>query len=84
MPDEQKTTVFMNGRSQAVRIPANLRLKGKQVYIRRDPHSGDLVLAETNRKRSLKDILDEFAREPFPSDFLEDRNQGTDKDRELP
>ncbi|NJM37902.1 MAG: AbrB/MazE/SpoVT family DNA-binding domain-containing protein [Akkermansiaceae bacterium] len=35
------TTLFTNGRSQAVRIPKELRLEGKQVSIRR---LGDGVL----------------------------------------
>jgi len=29
------TTLFMNGRSQAVRLPKDLRLPGKEVSIRR-------------------------------------------------
>jgi antitoxin VapB len=82
MSTEQKTTVFMNGRTQAVRIPAHLRFKGKQVYIRRDPHTGDLVLTEMTKRRSLKKLLEDIARDPFPEDFLADRNQGTYKERE--
>ena len=78
----QKTIVFMNGRSQAVRIPANLRLKGKQVYIRRDPYSGDLVLSEMDRRRHLRDVLDRIAHDPFPEDFLADRNQGVNQERD--
>jgi antitoxin VapB len=37
------TTVFLNGRSQAVRIPKELRFEGKEVSIRR---LGDGVLLE--------------------------------------
>jgi antitoxin VapB len=37
------TTLFMNGRSQAVRLPKELRLSGKEVSIRR---LGDGVLIE--------------------------------------
>jgi antitoxin VapB len=45
----QKTTrakVFMSGRSQAVRIPAEYRFRSSEVSIRRDPASGDLILSE--------------------------------------
>lgn len=38
-----KTTLFMNGRSQAVRLPKELRLPGNRVSIRR---LGDGVLIE--------------------------------------
>ena len=37
------TTIFLNGRSQAVRIPKELRFEGKEVSIRR---LGDGVLLE--------------------------------------
>lgn len=41
-----KTKVFMNGRSQAVRIPAEYRFRSSEVSIRRDPASGDIILSE--------------------------------------
>jgi antitoxin VapB len=37
--------LFRNGRSQAVRIPAEFRFEGKEVFIRRDPKSGDVILS---------------------------------------
>ena len=36
MPRVETARVFRNGRSQAVRIPAEYRFKTDQVYIRRD------------------------------------------------
>ena len=35
--------LFRNGRSQAVRLPADLRFEGSEVYIRRDEVTGDAV-----------------------------------------
>ncbi len=50
--------VFMNGRSQAVRLPAQLRVAANELYVRRDPHSGDLILSERpHTKRSIAEIL---------------------------
>ena len=40
MPTAEKARVFMTGRSQAVRIPAEYRFNSDEVYIRRDPHTG--------------------------------------------
>ena len=37
--------LFMNGRSQAVRLPAAYRFKEDEVYIRQDPVSGDVILS---------------------------------------
>jgi antitoxin VapB len=38
--------VFMSGRSQAVRIPAEYRFRSPEVSIRRDSASGDIILSE--------------------------------------
>ena len=41
--------LFKNGRSQAVRLPAEFRFEEDEVYIRRDPVSGDVVLSRLHR-----------------------------------
>jgi antitoxin VapB len=72
MPAPQKTRVFRNGRSQAVRIPAEYRLSATEVYVRRDEQTGDLILSRdppTNWDSIFKTI-DEAG---FPDDFMEDR-----------
>ena len=42
--------LFKNGRSQAVRLPAEFRFEGDEVLIRRDPVTGDVVLSPHKRK----------------------------------
>ena len=42
--------LFKNGRSQAVRLPAEFRFEGDEVLIRRDPVTGEVVLSPHNRK----------------------------------
>ena len=37
--------LFINGGSQAVRLPAEFRFSGDEVYVRRDPLTGDVVLS---------------------------------------
>lgn len=37
--------LFMTGRSQAVRLPSNFRFPGDEVFIRRDPATGDVILS---------------------------------------
>lgn len=37
--------IFKTGRSQAVRLPLEYRFECSEVYIRRDPKSGDVVLS---------------------------------------
>lgn len=40
-----KAKLFMNGGSQAVRLPAEYRFEGTEVDIRRDEITGDVILS---------------------------------------
>ena len=46
----QTAKIFMNGRSQAVRLPAEFRFEGNEVSIRKDPKTGDVILSETHKR----------------------------------
>lgn len=71
------TRVFKNGNSQAVRIPAELRLNSDQVQIYKN-EQGDLVIHPIPIASSQK-LGDEIAAilADFPEDFIEtlERNQ---------
>jgi antitoxin VapB len=56
MQNIEKARVFRNGRSQAVRIPAEYRFKTDEVYIRRNPSTGEVTLSETPWTPSLDEI----------------------------
>ena len=60
MQQTEKARVFRNGRSQAVRIPAEYRFKSDEVYILRDPESGVVSLSEKPFRRSTEEIFAEF------------------------
>ncbi len=51
MASAQKARVFRNGRSQAVRIPAEYRFKTEEVYVERDAATGALILSEKPLRR---------------------------------
>jgi antitoxin VapB len=77
----QKAKVFRNGRSQAVRIPAEYRFNSDEVYVRRDQQTGDLILSQ----RAPSDWDEIFAAVDaagFSEDFMADRDQGTAERRE--
>lgn len=46
----QTAKLFKNGRSQAVRLPAEYRFEGDEVLIRRDPVTGDIILSPRNKR----------------------------------
>ena len=81
MAQLEKAKVFMSGRSQAVRIPAPFRFSASEVYIRRDPKSGDVILSQS--PASLEDIFAALDEAGVPGDFLSpaDRAQGLPKER---
>jgi antitoxin VapB len=78
--------LFKNGRSQAVRLPAEFRFEGTEVAIRRDPDTGDVILSPLNK--SFADWLEEHERllAKIPreelDDFMADRDQGQDVERD--
>jgi antitoxin VapB len=76
-----KAKVFYSGRSQAVRIPAEFRFKTDEVYVRRDPQSGDLILSESPVK-TWAEVFRALDEAEFPDDFMEDRDQGPPQKRD--
>lgn len=81
MAQLEKAKVFMTGRSQAVRIPAQFRFSGSEVYIRRDPKNGDVILSQG--PASLAEILSALDALGVPDDFLSssDRAQPPSQER---
>lgn len=78
---QRTAKIFKNGRSQAVRLPAEFAFEGKEVFIRRDPDTGDVILSQ--RPESWEDFL-ALAREGgVPQDFLAERGDEAPQKREI-
>jgi antitoxin VapB len=80
-PLARTAKLFRNGRSQAVRLPAEYRFEGSEVYIRRDPESGDIVISR--RPDSWEDFFDLADRIGVPDEFLSDRDNTAPQKRRL-
>ena len=73
----QTAKLFMNGRSQAVRLPVEFRFSGREVFIERQ---GDVVVLRP-KPVGWDDF---FARaSEVPADFLADRKDREPEHREL-
>lgn len=77
--------LFMNGRSQAVRLLAEFRFEGDEVLIRRDPATGDVILSARNRPLAawlaLRDRLIEQAPDEFDAfDLAHDTRPAPERD----
>ena len=70
----QTAKLFPTGRSQAVRLPAEFRFEGKEVFIRLDPKTGDVILS---RKPDNWDSFIVAIRDlKVPEDFLSKEGRG--------
>ena len=73
--------LFRNGRSMAVRLPAEFRFEGTEVFIRRDSQTGDVILSR--RPESWTSFFELADRADVPDDFLSDRGDEKPQDRDL-
>lgn len=69
--------LFIHGRSQAVRLPMAYRFDTKEVFIRRDPETGDVILSR--RPTNWDDFLSAVRNAGAPAELLggKERAQGT-------
>ena len=64
--------IFMNGRSQAVRLPAEFRFDGDEVLIRRDEKTGEIILSEKQKRPSNWDSFFEAREEAIAAGEIDD------------
>ncbi len=77
----QTAKLFRNGRSQAVRLPSEFRFSGSEVYIRRDPASGDVILSR--RPGSWEDFFQLADAAGVPDDYMADRVDAPPQKRDV-
>lgn len=71
--------LFMVGRSQAVRLPSDIHFEGREVFIRRDPKTGDVILSR--RPESWDSFFELSTQLGVPEDFLSDRQDNPPQKR---
>jgi antitoxin VapB len=76
-----KAKLFVTGRSQAVRLPREYRFEGAEVFIRRDPLTGDVVLSR--KPENWQGFLELSAQFEVPEDFMAERDDPPAPDRQL-
>jgi len=82
MAKVEKARVFMSGRSQAVRIPAEYRFGSSEVYIRRDPRTGEIRLSERPQKPPLQEIFAMLDAAGGADELLVERDREKAEERE--
>jgi antitoxin VapB len=65
--------LFKNGASQAVRLPAEFRFDGDEVFVSRDERTGDVILSKRPAAQSWDDFFELLADTEIPPDFMAER-----------
>jgi antitoxin VapB len=73
----KKAKIFMNGQSEAVRLPKDFRFGSDEVYIHKLGNAV-ILLPKDSPWENFIEALDEFT-----SDFMEERNQPGDQKRKV-
>lgn len=73
MSETRTAKLFKNGASQAVRLPAEFRFEGDEVYVTRDDRTGDVVLSTHPGARSWAEFFDLLREIDVPEDFMSER-----------
>ncbi|MBL0700127.1 MAG: AbrB/MazE/SpoVT family DNA-binding domain-containing protein [Desulfosarcina sp.] len=73
--------LFMNGRSQAVRLPVDFRFECKEVFIRKDPVTDDIILSR--KPGSWDNFFELMETIDVPEDFMADRDNELPPDPDL-
>ncbi len=73
--------IFINGRSQAVRLPAAYRFNCSEVFIRRDPKTGDVILSR--KPSTWDDFFTILKTSEIPEDFMTERQDSLPQERDI-
>lgn len=73
MTEVRTAKLFRNGASQAVRLPAEFRFDGDEVYVSRDERTGDVILSSRPGARAWADFFELMKTIDVPQDFMVER-----------
>ena len=65
--------LFKNGASQAVRLPAEFRFEGSEVFVTRDEVTGDVVLSTRPGAKVWRDFFEMAGAIDDADEFMRDR-----------
>ena len=73
MTETKIAKLFKNGSSQAVRLPAEFRFEGTEVYVTRDEITGDVILSHRPGAKVWRGFFEMMHSIDVPDDFMADR-----------
>lgn len=73
MTETRVASLFMNGRNQAVRLPAEFRFDAEQVYLTRDERTGDVLISTRPGAFTWSEWFQLMDTIDVPEDFMAER-----------
>ena len=73
MPHTRVAKLFKNGSSQAVRLPADFRFEGEEIYATRNETTGDVVLSSKPGVHAWREFFEMVHAIPDTEEFMTDR-----------
>jgi antitoxin VapB len=73
MIETRVAKLFKNGASQAVRLPAEFRFEGEEIYVSRDDTTGDVVLSNRPGAKTWNEFFELLHAADAPADFMTER-----------
>jgi len=73
MTQTRVAKLFKNGASQAVRLPAEFRFEGKEIYATRDEMTGDVVLSHRPGAKVWNEFFEMLNAMDIPPEYMADR-----------
>lgn len=73
MSNSRLGKLFKNGASQAVRLPADFRFEGNEVFISRNERTGDVLLSRHPGAGIWSDFFEFMRTIEVPDDFMRER-----------
>lgn len=73
MIETRVAKLFKNGASQAVRLPAEFRFEGEEVYVSRDDATGDVLLSNRPGAKTWGEFFELLHSVNVSEDFMAER-----------
>ncbi|MBL8396467.1 MAG: AbrB/MazE/SpoVT family DNA-binding domain-containing protein [Candidatus Accumulibacter sp.] len=73
MIETRVAKLFRNGASQAVRLPAEFRFEGDEIYVTRDDATGDVVLSTRPGSKVWRSFFELLHDIEVPAGFMAER-----------
>ncbi|HET6604136.1 MAG TPA: AbrB/MazE/SpoVT family DNA-binding domain-containing protein [Xanthomonadaceae bacterium] len=73
MSETRTAKLFKNGASQAVRLPAEFRFEGDEVFVSRDEATGDVILSTRPGAKAWGGFFELLRTVDVPDDFMAER-----------